>query len=72
MCTSHGKTLAGEKLTNFENHVLLVKKFSSPIFTDTPKMYLAYALTVTYLPNSSSPIALICMVCPLLKFSSVQ
>ena len=26
-------------------------KFSSPIFTDTPKMYLAYALTVAYSPN---------------------
>ena len=23
-------------------------KFSSPIFTDTPKMYLAYALSVAY------------------------
>ena len=37
-------------------------KFSSPIFTDTLKMYLAYALTVAYLPNFSSPIAFTCMV----------
>ena len=34
-------------------------KFSLPIFTDTSKMYLTYALTVAYLPNFSSPIALI-------------
>ena len=26
-------------------------QFSSPIFTDTPKMYLAYELTVAYSPN---------------------
>ena len=33
-------------------------KFSSPIFTVTLKMYLAYTLTVAYLLNFSSPIAL--------------
>ena len=38
-------------------------KFSSPIFTDTPKMYLAYTLTVAYLPKFSSPIAFTCAVC---------
>ena len=37
-------------------------KFFSPIFTDTLKMYLAYALTVAYSPNFSSLIALTCMV----------
>ena len=37
-------------------------KFSSPIFTDTPKMHLTYALIVAYSPNLSSPIALTCMV----------
>ena len=31
-------------------------KLSSPIFTDTPKMYLAYVLTVAYLLNFSLPI----------------
>ena len=36
-------------------------KFSSPIFTGTLKMYLAYALTVAYLPNFSLPIAFTCM-----------
>ena len=30
---------------------------SSPIFTDTPKMYLAYTLTLARLPNFSSPMA---------------
>ena len=28
-------------------------KFSLPTFTDTPKMYLAYALIVAYLPKFS-------------------
>ena len=35
-----------EKLVNHE----LFAKISSPIFTDTLKMYMAYALTVAYLP----------------------
>ena len=48
-----------EKLANHE----LFAKFSLPIFTDTPKMYLAYALTVAYLPNFSSSIAFTCVVC---------
>ena len=38
-------------------------KFSSSIFTDTLKMYLAYALTVAYLPKFSLPIAFTCTVC---------
>ena len=33
------------------------RKFSLPIFTDRLKMYLAYALTVVYSPNFSSPTA---------------
>ena len=33
------------------------------MFTDTPKMYLAYTPTVAYLPNFSSPIAFTCTVC---------
>ena len=37
-------------------------KISSPIFIDTLKMYLAYALTLTYSPNFSSPIAFTDMV----------
>ena len=36
-------------------------KISSPIFTDTLKMYLAYALTVAYSPSFSSPIAFTCV-----------
>ena len=32
-----------------------LSKFSSPIFTDVPKMCLAYALTVAYSPNFSLP-----------------
>ena len=38
-------------------------KFSSPIFTDTLKIYLAYALTVVYSPKFSLPIAFTCTVC---------
>ena len=45
-----------EKLTNLANHEL----FALPIFTDTLKMYLAYALTVAYSLNISSPIAFNC------------
>ena len=37
-------------------------KISSPIFIDTLKMYLAYALTVARSPKFSSPIAYTCMV----------
>ena len=52
--------LVGEKLANYE--LFDSPKFFSPIFTDTPKMYMAYALTVAYSPNFSSPIAFTCMV----------
>ena len=38
-------------------------KFSSPILTDTLKIYLAYALTVAYLSNFSLPMAFTCMAC---------
>ena len=48
----------GNKLANLAN---LPKCFFTDI-TDTPKMYLAYGLTVAYLSNFSSPIAFICMV----------
>ena len=41
----------GGKLTKLANCDL-------PIFTDNMKMYLAYALTVVYLPQLSLPIAL--------------
>ena len=37
-------------------------KYSSQVFRYTPKMYLAYALSVAYLPNFSLPIAFSCMV----------
>ena len=40
--TPHRNYLAGEKLANCE---LFAKIFLASIFTDTPKMYLAYALT---------------------------
>ena len=45
------------------------------IFTDTRKIYMAYALTVAYSPNFSSPIAFTCMVhqnFPTLNISYVQ
>ena len=62
-----------EKLLNFANCEPFTK-ISSPIFTDTLKMYLAYARTVTYLPHFSTPIAFTCMVrqtFPILNFSHV-
>ena len=49
MCTAHGKILAGKKLANLENYELFAKIFLANI----PKMYLAYAPTVTYSPNFS-------------------
>ena len=70
MCTTHRKIVAGEKLANFENPALFAK-ISLPLFTDIPKMYLAYALTVTYSPMFSLPIPLTCMY-GLPKFSHVQ
>ena len=51
--------------------VSYLPKFSSPIFTDTPKMYLAYKLTVAYSPNFSLPIAFTCVVCPAKNFPCV-
>ena len=62
MTTAHGKIFAGEKLPNLENHELFCQNFPCQIFTDTPKMYLAYALTVAYSLNFSSPIAFTCVV----------
>ena len=58
MCTAHGEILVGEKLANLEN----LPKFSLPLFTDTLKMYVAYALTVTYSAIFSLPIPLTYMV----------
>ena len=59
--TAHRKILVGEKIgeswairQNFPCQM--------PIFTDTQKMDMTYALTVTYLPNFSLPIAFTCMV----------
>ena len=72
MCVPYmGKYLAGEKLVNLVNRELLAKIFLSNIH----KMYLAYALTVAYSPNFSSPIAFTCMVrqnFPLPNISSVR
>ena len=45
--TVHGKILVGKIGKNLVNRA----KFSLAIFTDIPKMYLAYALAVAYLPN---------------------
>ena len=50
-----GKFL-GEKLANSP-------KFPSTMVVDTPKMYMAYALTIAYSPNFSLPIAFICIIC---------
>ena len=44
--------------------------FAKIFLTGALKMYLAYALTVSYSPNFSSPIAFTCMVCQ--KFSHAQ
>ena len=64
----HGKILVAEKkLVNLANHELFAKifltniphQYSSPIFTDTQKMHLAYELIVAYSSNFSSPIALL-------------
>ena len=59
--TIHGKYLAGEKLANLVNCEVFTR-ISSPIFTDTLKLYLACALTVAYSPNFSSPITFTCTV----------
>ena len=59
--TVRRKILMGENLMNLVNCQLFAK-FSSPIFTDTLKMYLTYALTVAYWPDFSLPIAFTCMV----------
>ena len=60
----HTQEIFGEeKLANLVNHELAICQNFSLIFTDTPKMYMEYALTVAYLPNSFSPIAFTCMVC---------
>ena len=62
-----------KKLAKLENHELFAKIFLANIYRYT-KMYLAYALTITYLPNFSLPIPLTCMVrqnFPPPKFSHV-
>ena len=60
--TVDGKILAEGKLVNLMNRELFAK-FSSPIFTDTLKIYLAYALILAYSPNFSLPIAFTCTIC---------
>ena len=70
LATVHRKKLAGEKLQIMHMIMSHSPKFSSPIFTDTPKLYLAYALTVAYSPNFSLPIAFICMACQIFPVHS--
>ena len=73
MYTVHGKYLVGGNWRIWWI-VSYSPKFSWPIFTDTSKMYLAYALTVAYSPNFSSPIPFTCTVCqnfPSLNISRV-
>ena len=53
------KNFGRGKLVNRE----LFVKVSSSTFTDTPKMYLAYAPTIAYSPKFSSPIAFTFVVC---------
>ena len=55
-CTVHGKIVVGKNWRIWQI-MSYSPKFSSLIFTDTWKTYMAYALTVAYLPNFSSPIA---------------
>ena len=57
MNTVHGKIWRGKNWRIWQI-ISYSPRFSLPIFTDTPKMYLAYTLTVRYLPKFSSPIAL--------------
>ena len=52
------ENFSGRKLANRE---LFTKIFLASIHRHT-EMYLAYALTVAYSPNFSSPIAFTCMV----------
>ena len=49
------------KFWHVANHELYLPKFSSPIFKDTLKMYLAYKLTVAYSPNLPLPKAFTCV-----------
>ena len=43
-CTVHGKILKGEKLVNLTKREVFTK-ISSPMFMNTPKLHLTYALT---------------------------
>ena len=58
-CVSH---MYGRYMGNFGREKNWRIMSCSPIFTNTPKMYLAYAVTVAYSPNFSSPNAFTCMV----------
>ena len=75
MCTAHRENFGRGKGWRIWRIMSHLPKFSLPIFTDTLKRYLAYAITVTYSPIFSSPIPLTCMIhqnFPLPKFSRVQ
>ena len=61
MNTVHGKIWRG-KIGKLGESSAIRQDFPRQIFTDTPKMYLAYTLTVAYLPKFSSPIAFTSMV----------
>ena len=52
--TIHRKILTREKLANLANHELAIHQNFPHQYSETLKMYLAYALTVAYLPNFSS------------------
>ena len=58
-----GKFWQGKKLVNLENRELVIhQNFPCQYSQIAIAMYLAYALTVAYLPNFSSPIAFTYMV----------
>ena len=60
--TIHRKILAWKKLVNLANREVFTKIFLTNIFTDTPKLYFAYALILAYSSNFSSPTAFTCIV----------
>ena len=73
IATVREKFLVWEKLASLVNCELFAKIFLANIHR-SPKMYLVYALTLTYSPNFSLPIAFTCTVrqkVPLPIFSHV-
>ena len=60
--TVHGKISVGEKIGKFGESRAIHQNFPCQYSQIHGKHIMAYALTVAYLPNFSSPIAFTCMV----------